>query len=438
MNNDDNKSREQSIVLQKWKESNFKGTYIGFTGVGKTKIGTIAAAEFIRRDPKETSLVVVPTENLRDNEWEKSFNDWGYHRERDGVEIMCIQSAHRLSGKHYNTIVIDEWHTTLGPKYRDLLKNNTYDRLLCLTATIDDDPDKLAFTKEVAPIIWTTDRERAISLKLVSESMVFNLAVELTYYERKKYDVIDSRFKVFEEQLGGKAKAFDVSSRFLRLKYADSKASNMLVYISENRVIYKSEVDGVRIVEEGCRRLTSDEAIMLNKKISQANGYWTGMRERRTILINAENKIAMVKRITDKYSDRKGIIFSESISMADKISTTVGDKCTAYHSKLGSTDAKAEALRQFSIGTKQFMSSVKALNAGMDVPDCSLGIATSGDSKKLMHVQRNGRISRYIDGKVSYFFNLYCKDTQEVSWIRNGTKLMNPKWITSLEEAPIN
>lgn len=436
MKSDDNKNREQNLVLQAWKDSKFIGTAILYTGCGKTRIGTIAASEFIRRDPNEKALVVVPTTNLRDNEWEKSFTDWGYQRERPNVQIECIQSAYKITGKHYNTIVIDEYHSALTQCYIDVLKNNTYDRLLCLTATLNE--DKIEFAKQFAPVIWETNRERAISLKLVSESMIFNFGVNLTESEQIAYDHINGEFTKYETELGGNMRAFENSGRFLRLKGINYSGSNMRVYKPENRVIYATDVNDITIPSNLCRELTSAEVMAVKTKIHASNMYWEMMRKRRATVIIAQNKIGIVKALCERYSDRKGIIFSESIPFADSICEAIGDKCRVYHSKVTPPRMKTQALLDFSDNTAQYLSSVKALNAGFDVPECSLGIGTSGDSKKLSYVQRNGRISRYIDGKVSYYFNLYCLGTQELNWVRNGTKLMQPKWVTSIEEAPIN
>lgn len=434
---DENKAKEQSIVLQKWKENNFIGTYEGFTGVGKTRIGTIAACEFIKRDSNEKSLIVTVKEDLRDITWEESIKKWGYIRQRDNVEIQCIQTAYKFVGRHYNTIVIDEWHGTLGPCFRMLLKNNTYDRLLCLTATIDDNPEKLAFTQEVAPIIWSTPRDRAVSLKLVSPSRIYNMSVDLTDIERKRYDQTDEQFKLFEAALGGPFSAFNKSAKFLRFKSIKADGSNIRVYIPASKFIYDSEIDGVTITDDMCRLLTNDEFELLKLRMHQSREYWKHMRQRRNICINAFNKIAVAADIIKRYPDRKGIVFAASIAIAEDTKKLIGNGCTIYHSKLKSTEALTN-LRDFIDGKYTTISSVKALNEGTDVPECSLGVSTGGDGKKLTAIQRNGRISRFIEGKISYFVNLYAKNTQERVWINKATSHMNPKWIESIDELPLD
>ena len=433
---DENKKREQDIVLGKWKDAEFKGTWCAATGCGKTRVGVIASSEFIRRDNTENSIVIVPTENLRDNEWENSFLQWGYTREREKVEIVCIQTAYKYSGKHYNTVVMDEVHLSLSEQYGLFLKNNTFDRILCLTATPPEDQDKLNFLTSIAPVIWVTDTKRARELKLIAESLIFNLGVQLTEDERKMYDEINRQYLFYEHQLGGNFKAFDASSRFLRLQSASKDCSNMRVLISENRVIYAHEINEITIRSTDCRALTLDEASLLQSRVHQSRMFWRYMRNRRERCLVASNKIFLTKQICERYPDRKGIIFSEVIDFADRITQAIGDKCISFHSKQ-TDDLRKTALDSFKNGEKQYLSTVKALNTGLDVPDCSLGVATGGDSKKLARIQRTGRTSRYAEGKTSYFINLYAKDTQEFNWVRNGTRNEQVKWIESIDELPL-
>lgn len=429
MNINENKTKEQNLVLEKWANNNYKGTYYGYTGVGKTRIGTIAAAEFIKRNPSETSLIVVPTENLRDNEWTNSFIKWGYGSQIESVTIECIQTAYKRTGSHFNTLVVDEVHSTLGSNYKALFENNTFDRILCLTATLDNEEHK-SFLESLAPVIWITDKKRALELNLVSPCIIYNLAVPLTEDELINYKVADNGYRYYENALGGSRKAFSESSYILKL----SKNMNNLVYYNpENRIIDKQLINNVTIKQTDCRLLNDSEIKLLKDKTKNAANYWRYMRERRSICQNSYNKILACKQLVDKFSDRKTIIFSDTTEIANQIKDLIGDKCLRFHSKLTETE-KRESLLSFSNGDKPIISAVKALDEGMDVPDCSLGISNSGDSTKRRNLQRNGRISRYVDGKVAIFVNLYNADTQDFKWVFKRTQEQSPKWINSIDE----
>lgn len=432
----ENKTKEQNFVLQKWSDNNYTGIYQGFTGVGKTRIGVVAAAEFIRRNPAEKSIVIVPTTNLRDNEWLNQFNIWGYSNQLPNIEIACIQTAYKYTGRHYNTVVLDEVHTTLGDSYRSFLKNNTFDRILGLTATFDNE-EHLKFITSIAPIIHVTDRKRALSLKLVSECLTFNLPVSFTDDEQDKYNQINSSFHFYEKALGGRLVAYENSKKFMKFNNIGKYGQNICVFTPENRVIYKSEVNGVTIPEDLCRHITTKELDELKERINQAKMYWKYMRQRKDICYSAVNKITVAKDIVNAFPDRKAIIFSEYTKVADKIQRAIGDDCVSFHSDMSST-AKKKALEDFSNNVKRSISCVKALNAGMDVPECSLGIETSGNSKKLASVQRTGRVSRFIKDKVAIYVNLYIKDTQEKKWLEKRVfGLDDVHWIEDISEIKV-
>ena len=101
---------------------------------------------------------------------------------------------------------------------------------------------------------------------------------------------------------------------------------------------------------------------------------------------------------------------------------------------------KREALKSFGDGRtkKRVISSVKALNAGLNVPDCSLGICCAGSSKALDGIQRTGRTLRLREGKTALYINLYVRGTQEVKWVRKRTKDdFQAEWIESINDIEI-
>ena len=158
------------------------------------------------------------------------------------------------------------------------------------------------------------------------------------------------------------------------------------------------------------------------------------MNLRKQLCYNAFNKLLTVKKLTDKFADRKTLIFSESIDFAEQIQTVVGSgSCSIFHSKM-SKPVRKSTLEDFGNATGiRVLSSVKALNAGLNVPDCSLGICCAGSSKALDNVQRTGRTLRKVDGKQAIYINLYVKGSQEVKWVRTRTKGDHSvKWVDSI------
>ena len=71
-----NKDKEQRDHLLRWNDAGKKGTSIAATGLGKTRMGLLALNDILEDEPFKRALIIVPTENLRDNEWLNEFEKW--------------------------------------------------------------------------------------------------------------------------------------------------------------------------------------------------------------------------------------------------------------------------------------------------------------------------------------------------------------------------
>jgi superfamily II DNA or RNA helicase len=400
---DNNKTKEQEIVKSKFRVANYRGTYLGATGVGKTKIGVDLIVECMKKNPDEQWLIVVPTENLRDNEWCLEFIRWGYSEYIPKVQIECIQTAYKFINRKFN-VVVDEVHTTITPEYKTFYTNNTIDKLMCFTATIDN-VDKLEFINQIAPILHVTDMNKARELDIVAPYYVFNYGLTMGEESQKKYNDIMSLYSMYESQLGGPIRAFGTSSYIIK---------------------------SIQPIPKEQR--TEQQKALFNK----ARMYWAMMNRRKMFLFNCKEKILATQELLEKFADRKALIFSETISFAKQIHDSLQGQSVIFHSKMSKLERK-EALKKFDISSNQIrvICSVKALNAGYNVPECSLGICAAGNSKWLDMVQRQGRISRKQDNKTALFFNLYMLGTQDVKWVNSRTKKINQnyvKWIQSLNQ----
>ena len=379
----------QKEHFKAWKNKNYKGTSIAATGLGKTRIGVMAIVDTLK-DISNTALVIVPTENLRDNEWINEFKKWGYESYLDRVEFQCIQSAYKSIGGHWDIVVVDEVHTTLSIEYRKFYENNTWDKIYCFTATLPETPEYQIYLENIAPIVKTTTLNQARSLGLVSPYVVYNLGVSFTPEEALEYNRIDKIFKDCTAELGGSFVAFKNAARLLKSNDTDKRKTSIIFHKMMNL--------------------------------------------RKQMCYNAFNKLLIVKQLTEKFSDRKTLVFSESIEFAEQIKTVIGDtQCSIFHSKM-SKPVRKSTLEDFGDPDGiRVLSSVKALNAGLNVPECSLGICCAGSSKALDNIQRTGRTLRKVEGKQAVYVNLYVKGSQEVKWVRTRTKGdYSVKWVDSI------
>ena len=155
MGNNINKLRdnEQRKALNKWVKQGYIGSIIAGTGFGKSRIGIMAIGETLNRDVNASAIVLVPTVQLQ-KQFKDEFHEWGYDNCLDRVDILCYQSAYKLQNQYYNVVVCDEAHLGMSPEYRKFLENNTYDRLLCMTATIPEEKEYADYLHNLAPVVY--------------------------------------------------------------------------------------------------------------------------------------------------------------------------------------------------------------------------------------------------------------------------------------------
>jgi superfamily II DNA or RNA helicase len=278
---------------------------------------------------------------------------------------------------------------------------------MCFTATIDD-PDNYAFITSMAPMLHKTDINRARELQLVAPYYVFNLEIQMCEKSKAKYAEILHMYNYYESLLGGPMRAFANAGYIIKQVNDVPKADR-----------------------------TQSQKDLLTKAVN----YWRYMQKRKSFLYNCDDKIDVTKQILQKFSDRKALVFSETIDFAKKINNEFPNESVMFHSSM-SARARKDALLAFQsdLVKTRIISAVKALNAGFNVPSCSLGICASGNSKWLDFIQRQGRVIRKTDNKTAIFVNLYIAETQEAKWVSKRTKIINPnylKWIKTIQEITI-
>lgn len=395
MTTNEAKNKVQMEALSHWKDNNFRGTINLPTGTGKTRLIAIAAGRHIEHNPEEKWLVVVPKERLRDVEIPSEFKKWGYKKQFKNVTVECIQTACRRAGEHWSGVCVDEIHRTLSPEHIKLFENNTFDKIIGLSATVED-KEKRELLNEIAPIIYKKTTKEALELGLISDFKVYNLAVSFAGTEQREYVKANNSFTYLSNSLGGSGRAFARAQAILG----------------------------------------DDNAPAQNKGL--AARYFGAIRKRKDLCNKAVNKIIIAQQIKEMFPDRYGVFFSESIELAQKLYNQIGEKAAIYHSKMGKRE-KEENMKAFSDSRTKvnFLCSAKALNEGFNVEKVSLGICGSGNSKKLDQIQQLGRTLRLQEGKIAIFVNLYVKGTQDFKWIESRTEGQSPIWIESIDDIEI-
>ena len=386
------RTERQLEIVQTFADNKGKGTLLAATGFGKTFTAIMVILRLIKARSNATVIIVVPTINLQ--------NQWRAELKKNNIEANCnvivINTAYK-SNLRCDLLICDEIHSYGAEQFIKVFDKIKYEFIFGLTATIERADGMHEILLEYAPIIDEVSIEECHNNGWVSDYLVYNLAVPMYDDEKEAYEEANKKFRYAAGRLG-----FGGSSSF-----------------------------------NNARSLLNDKNAAPEQR-AMAAIYYNSMRKRGDICKNSQAKIPVIKELLTKFADRKALLFSASTKFADEVQEELGEVCLSFHSKRTKKEQK-EILKKFKDGrTKQrVISSVKALNAGFDVPDCSLGIVAAGNSRKLDNIQRTGRIIRYVPGKTAIIINLYAPGTQEVSWLNKRQEGQNVVWAESIDEITI-
>ena len=386
---DSSRTSRQLEIVQKFADNKGRGTLLAATGFGKTFTAIMVILRLLKSRPEAKVIIVVPTINLK-NQWIVELRK---NKVKDHCDVIVINTAYKSKAK-CDLLICDEMHAYGAEQFIKVFDKITYQFIFGLTATIERTDGMHEVLLQYAPVIDEVPIEECHKNGWVSDYLVYNLAVPMLEDETEDYDKANKQFRYAAGQIGfGGSQSFNAAKRYLNDKDADPH------------------------------------------KRAMAAIYYNAMRKRGDICKNSQAKIPVIKALLDKFDDRKALLFSASTKFADDVQEELGDICLSFHSKR-TKKQQVEILKKFKDGrTKQrIISSVKALNAGFDVPDCSLGIVAAGSSKKLDNIQRTGRIIRYVPGKTAIIINLYAPNTQEVSWLNKRQEGQIVEWVDSIDE----
>ena len=372
---------EQKKALNNWAANGYIGSIIAGTGFGKSRCGVLGVEYALKHGGN--ALILVPTVQLQD-QFIEEFDKWGVST--TNVEVLCYQSAYKLQSNHYSIVLCDEVHLGLSPQYRKFFDNNTYDKLLCMTATLPEEQEYKDLLKMLAPTVYKISLDACVAAGIVSPYHIYCKPLQLTPVEQKEYKKINNSFVYYKYQLG-QFNAFDEAQRIMGDKNAHPS-------------------------DKKC-------AVM----------FYRAIRERKKIVDFASNKVAEFQKLVLNNMGSKILAFSGANDFTDQLCASVSPLSATYHSKK-TKKQREKALEDFRTNKINVLCSTKALNQGLDIPDANMGIMCGITSKALPMIQRIGRLIRFQEGKVGEIYILYVKDSQEEKWLKNATKsLNNVNWL---------
>ena len=380
-------SQQKFITL--WIANNYMGGLAAITAYGKTRTAIKCALQ----SKSESVNVIVPTKELK-TQWESSLTNWKV----PNFTVYVVNTAAKLS-LNCDLIIIDEAHTSgMADWFQLSWQKAKFNKLIWLSATPERRDNKHLKLFSIAPKLMAVTFQEALRNKWIANYDMFNVGIHLTTAEQILYD----RIQLDLEEI-----------------YSD---------------IDDIEAIGIDLVKTEAFKIARE--YLKSKdwgKIKIGKKYYKLIGERRFLLYNAENKLIRTYNYIINNPEKKILVFSQSQEFADKLQELLGDICVTIHSGL-SDKVRELNLKKFRDNkTKvRVISSIKALNEGIDLPELEVGICASGTSSKKDMVQMLGRICRLNNDKHALFFNVYCKKTQDVYWLRNRQWDMDTtkiKWL---------
>ena len=372
------RDEKQKEAINNWARAGFIGTVIAGTGFGKSRVGVVAVGEMLRRNRLYNALILVPTHILKD-QFKEEFIKWGYNDILENVEFMCYQSAYKLINNKYNIVVCDEVHLGLSKEYRKFFKQNTYDYLLCISATAPEEKEYKFYLDTLAPTVFEISLDECVKLGFVAPYKINCVAVKLRSDEQLLYNKANKSFVNWKYKLG-QYDAFNEDTRIMANKNSHPEEKK--------------------------------KAIM----------FYRAIRNRKDVVDNAANKLLLLKDIIERQYGKKVLTFGGSNEFTNKMCDAING--VSYHSGIPKKTRDLN-LEMFKTGEVTVLCSTKALNQGLNIPDAEIGIICGLTSKSLTMIQRVGRLLRLKKGEhgislPAQIFIIYVKDSQEEKWLKNA------------------
>jgi len=348
------------------------------TGVGKA----IAALHCCTTVPKGGNVLFLAETTSR---YKDIHDDIAKYKEFFGIDILkdytwqqaTYQSAYKWKDKEFDIVIADEYHFALTPEYVKFFRNNTYERLVSLSATLKDnvfygeldDPNRFSkrdLLSEICPVVYTYNINQSNAEGTSRKKIIF---------------VIDHHLDTITKNVdgGSKAKPF--------------KQTEQAAYEYWNGQLKR--------------------AFYADESAKQFKINYTSQR-RAKVLYTAESKRPIVNKLLKALKSRT-IVFGNSLDALIKITkNTVSSR---------NSDKVNDQIREdFENGKSKVIGSFKKLEQGANLNGLDNTIFHSYYGKTRAAFQRIGRI-RVEEGKdLGFVFIIRTIDTQEVKWFDNMTE----------------
>lgn len=340
--------------------------------LGKTRVALNLIDAFTTKNPEAQTLVVVPTQILKD-QWIQQIDERGLGL---NARVEVINSVIKLDWI-CDLLVIDECHTCVSQTFVEIFNRVTYKYILCLTGTMERLDMRHLILEKFAPICDRITIEEAEQNGWVSphKEYLVLLNVDLTEY-----------------------------NEWTR------KFNSYFSYMNYNFSL------GMKLATDPIFRNSWAKQMGLDSKKTAAIAmdWMRMMKKRKDFIQNHPRKLEVAKKIIEARKDKKIMTFSATIKQAESFGFGY-----VVHSDKKSKENK-ETLEAFNNAESGVLHSSKACNTGLDLKGINCEIIMNTDSSKIKKVQTVGRGLRFEQGKTTEIFTLVIAGTQEVKWFTNS------------------
>jgi superfamily II DNA or RNA helicase len=365
------------MELRPWQEEafaelqkhDFNGVVKVPSGKGKTVLG-IALINHALKEHKEKALVVVPTIQLA-HQWQNELKKflpertsslyYGAKKDLSGeIIISVINTAAKNPFAHNFCIkVLDEIHHYGAELFQDIFAVST-PHTIGLSAT----PER--------------EDEGDLAIRYGAGSIVYSLhnLEEL----RERFSLCTIFIPFIPPELHAYQEARQEYQRML-----------IIGNLKTSQVTYKARRG--------------------NKFALRVLKLWSEMTKLRHF---ASNKLPVIKRIVKAESDKKIIIFSESIPYSEALGESLPNSIVV-HSTLTKKEILSR-LEEFRSLDKGILIAPRMIDEGYDVPDATISIVASFTRKSRQMIQRDGRLLRQSEAVRRY--TLVIEDVEEEKFAR--------------------
>ena len=384
------RDERQERIVEEWSKT-YKGTLAAATRFGKGHC-IVKAIRRVLVNPNAKVIIVVPTTALK-NQFKARLLFEQLNKYNIEVQVIntTIKSYHEC-----DLLIVDEVHRVGADTFSKIFSCIKYNKILCVTATLERQDGKHEIIQKYAPVFHTVSLQECVQNGWIADFKIYNLSVELTSAEQAEYDrlskIYTSCFTVFQWD-------FDLPFKCMSTKGAEEYAKQL-------------DWEPKRVVAT---------AVQWRK----------AMMGRNDIVYNAVNKQKIALELFKKYPNEKFLTFCKSTDFADNLVKQYPNSLS-YHSKFTSKVREA-ILKQYLSTNIQVLNSVAALNEGIDFPGVDNGIIFSSTQVTRQSIQQIGRL--LLPGKVAKVFYFYVKGTVEETRLKKAQLgIPNVNWINNINE----